>query len=89
MTKPIQTVWRSRSHNQGLSQRSTLLYIMHQKATVKLIGKGTETFQGVIWANGLDIRGTSAIPTIPKTVWLMSSFSWEYFPMKTTLSIIA
>ena len=49
------------------SVREARFYIYGPEATVKLIGLGPATFQGVIWAKGLDIRGTSAIPTIPKT----------------------
>ena len=49
------------------SVREARFYIYAPAAKVKLIGTGTATFQGVIWARELDIRGTSAIPTIPKT----------------------
>ena len=49
------------------SVREARYFIYAPEATVKLIGLGTATFQGVIWAKELDIRGTSAIPTIPKT----------------------
>ena len=42
-------------------------FIFAPQATVKIVGTGTATFQGVIWAHGLDIRGTTAIPSIPKT----------------------
>ena len=49
------------------SVREARYFIYAPEAAVKLIGLGTATFQGVIWAKELDIRGTSAIPTIPKT----------------------
>lgn len=49
------------------SVREARFYIFAPQATVKIIGGGTATFQGVIWAHGLDIRGTTAIPSIPKT----------------------
>jgi len=49
------------------SVREARFFIYAPEASVKLIGGTGSTFQGVIWANRLDIRGTSAIPTMPKT----------------------
>lgn len=49
------------------SVREARFYVYAPKATVQLIGQGRDTFQGVIWAEGLDMRSTSVIPTIPKT----------------------
>ncbi|MCP9911719.1 hypothetical protein KBZ15_17685 [Cyanobium sp. BA20m-p-22] len=42
-------------------------FIFAPQATIKIIGTGTATFQGVIWARGLKMKGTTAIPSIPKT----------------------
>jgi len=49
------------------SVREARFYVYAPEATVKLIGQVRDTFQGVIWAKGLDMRSTSVIPTIPKT----------------------
>ena len=49
------------------SVREARFYVYAPKATVKLIGQARDTFQGVIWAKGLDMRNTNVIPTIPKT----------------------
>lgn len=49
------------------SVREARFFTFAPQAKVKIIGTGTATFQGVIWARGLDVRGTTAIPSIPKT----------------------
>jgi hypothetical protein len=49
------------------SVREARFFVYAPKATVQLIGQEKDTFQGVIWAKGLDMRSTSVIPTIPKT----------------------
>ena len=49
------------------SVREARFYVYAPEATVELIGQGRDTFQGVIWAKGLDMSSTSVIPTIPKT----------------------
>lgn len=49
------------------SVREARFFVYAPASLVKLIGLERATFQGVIWARVLDIRGTSAIPTIPKT----------------------
>ena len=49
------------------SVREARFFIFAPQANVKIIGTGNATFQGVIWANGIDMSGTSAIPSIPKT----------------------
>ena len=49
----------------ALIVRDAGFFIYAPKATVRLIG-GSATFQSVIWANRLDIRGTSAKLNMPR-----------------------
>ena len=50
------------------SEREARFFTFAPRATVKLIGIGKATFQGVIWANGIEMMsGTTAVPSIPKT----------------------
>jgi len=49
------------------STREARFFTYAPKAAVRLIGGSSDTFQTVVWANRLDISGTSAKLNIPRT----------------------